>query len=56
MPKEHYLLDSTYATKNYDSTTTSIDGNSYHSFSITYPFKYPFKNVSRMTLKFVEIP
>ena len=56
MPKELYLLDSTYATRNYDSTTTSIDGNSYHSFNITYPLKYPLKNVSRMTLKSVEIP
>ena len=41
MVQELYLLDSTYATRNYNSIITSIDINSYHFFNIAYPLKYP---------------
>ena len=54
MVKELHLLDSTYATRNYDSMATSIDGNSYHSFNITYSFNFFLKNVTRMTLKVLK--
>ena len=56
MPKEHFLLDSTYATRNYNPIVGGIVPNFYHSFNICFPLKYPLKNLNRITLKSVEIP
>ena len=56
MPKELYLLDSTYATKNYDSIIGNYDNNFYHTFNICFPLKKPLQNLKSITLRSVEIP
>ena len=56
MPKELFLLDSTYATRNYDPITRTIDDISYNSFNIWFPLKYQLKNLNRTTLKSVRLP
>ena len=55
--KQLYFFDSQYATKNNDVFNGNNDPNFfYHTFNITYPFKFPIRNLRKMTLKSVEIP
>jgi hypothetical protein len=54
--QEIYFLDTINATRNYDSIIAAVDANSYHSFNVSFPFKYPLKNLKSIALKSVEMP
>ena len=56
MPKELYLLDSTYASNNYDSIIRAYDINFYHTFKICFPLNNPLQNLKSITIRSVEIP
>ena len=57
MSKELYFIDSQLGTKNYDNVTGAIDSNFfYHPYNFNYSFRYPLRNVSKITLKSVELP
>jgi len=56
MPKEIYLLDTTNATRNYDSVTGQIGRSLYHSFNVLFPLRTPILNLKKITLKSVEMP
>ena len=56
MPKELFFIDSVVV-RNYDPVVGAIDSNYfYHSYNFWYPLKYPLQNVSKITLKTVELP
>ena len=56
MPKELYFIDSV-AVRNYDPEVGAIDSNFfYHSYNFCYQLKYPLQNVTKITLKSVELP
>ena len=55
MPNQLFLLDSSITTiKSKTTLGPLIYGPNY--FNITFPLKIPIQNVSRITLKSVEIP
>ena len=57
MSKELYFIDSGLGEKNNDNVTGTIDSNYfYHSYNFNYSLKYPLRNVSKITLKSVELP
>ena len=54
--QEIYFLDTIKATKNYDSIIGAIDLNYYHSYNISFPLRYPLKDLKSIALKSVEMP
>ena len=54
--QEIYFLDTVNATRNYDPIIAAVDANSYHSFNVSFPFKYALKNLKSIALKSVEMP
>jgi hypothetical protein len=57
MPKQLYFFESTYSTKNVDPYNGNNDPNFlYHTYNINFSLKFPIRNLSRLTLKSVELP
>jgi len=56
MSKDTYFFDTINAVKNYDAVIGGISSMPYHPYNLYFPFKYPLKNVKRITLKSVEMP
>ena len=54
--QEIYFLDTVNATRNYDPIIAAVDANSYHAFNVSFPFRYPLKNLKSIALKSVEMP
>ena len=55
MPKETHFFDTINAIKNYDTSTNNYN-TYYHTFNVTFPFKFPIINLKSITLKSVEMP
>ena len=55
MPKETHFFDTINAIKNYDIATNNYN-TYYHTFNVSFPFKFPIINLKSITLKSVEMP
>ena len=55
MPKETHFYDTINAIKNYDTSTNNYN-TYYHTFNVSFPFKFPIINLKSITLKSVEMP
>ena len=57
MPKELYFIDSATGVKNNDLAIAAVDANyTNHSYNFYYTLRSPLRNITKITLKSVEIP
>jgi len=57
MRREVFFLDSVLGMRNNDNVTGAVDANYYrHSYNVTFPLRFPIRNINKVILKSFEIP